>query len=270
MGGLPFIEHGEKDELEGLRVSAGAPFAQHLRKQDLRLDTDDLFRFRMRAVLGGRNHHVFAAAKRADGVDGPALVFKEWARDAKREVFQTESVDVRLLDRQGGLADALRDTALLQPLGGLAKTDAEHFPSVFGLRGDPFREHARLDGRDGDGLAAAGSAALTAAYVLAHEFGAALGHLGERVGQVLDDGKQHRWTDGPLGKLRVYFNPGVLNFQRKLHCLKAGRSCDWAGHSGESSRKAGIRDQGTGSREQGTDSFVARLKAVPRYTPIRN
>src|SRR5271163_4022249 len=120
MGGLPFIEHGEKNELEGLRVSACAPLSQHLREQHRRLDADNLFRFRMRAVLGGRNHYVFTTAQRADGVDGATLFFKEWARDAEREIFQSEGVDVRFLNRQRGFADALRDAALLQLLGGVA------------------------------------------------------------------------------------------------------------------------------------------------------
>ena len=66
-----------------------------------------------------------------------------------------------------------------------------------------------------------------------------LADLRHGIGQVLNNRKQNRRTDRPIGKLRIYFNPGALNFQCKLDRLKAGRFCIWAGHSAQSSTMVG-------------------------------
>src|SRR5580704_4342719 len=112
----PFIQHGEKDELERQRFSARTPSPQHLRKQHRLLDADDLFRPWMHAVLGRRNHKVFATAKRPYFVDRAAFFFEEWARNTEREVLEPERMHLFALERKRGFADALCDATLLQSL----------------------------------------------------------------------------------------------------------------------------------------------------------
>ena len=205
-------------------------------------------------MFGGRGHHVLAAAERANGVDGAALVFEKWAGDAKREVPQSESV-VLVFIGQRDSAKALCQAALFEAVGSVAKAGVQRFPSLIGLGVDPFGEHACLDRRDGHRLAAAGAAALAATHGFVDAGGLALSEAANGIRQVLNDGEKDRGTDRSVGKLRVYVNPGAMNFQSKLERLQAGRFGVWAGHSGQSSTKAveqgsGIRAQGLVSRAQ--------------------
>src|SRR5579862_4498315 len=100
MRGDPFVEHREEDEVRGVRVTAGVPFSEDAREEDGRFDADDFFRLWMSAVFGWRGDHVFAAAQRADGVDGATLLFEEWAGDAECEVAESEGVGGLLVEKQ--------------------------------------------------------------------------------------------------------------------------------------------------------------------------
>ena len=82
----PLVKHRKQNELARLPLAARIPLIQNLRKQDGRLHAHNLLITGIRTAFGRRYHKIFAAAQRANGMDGAALIFEKWAGNAQRKI----------------------------------------------------------------------------------------------------------------------------------------------------------------------------------------